>query len=130
MGDIIGLVLTLLWGGSKVLSGCLFLPASENSTVCARGKTKKYSFVGAVRSSVAWHHLQYQVGWSLLICRPLGGLISLKESKPSLSLLNGFGSVSSSPSDIPSSCPAAFFCSELSGIYNFKLHVLSTHSKM
>lgn len=84
MGDIIGLVLTLLWGGSKVLSGCLFLPASENSTVRARGKTKKYSFVGAVRNSVAWHHLQYQVGWSLLICRSLGGLISQKgQSLPS-----------------------------------------------
>ena len=84
MGDIIELVLTLLWGGGKVFWAAAFLPASENSTVRARGKTKKYSFVGAVRSSIAWHHLQYQVGWFLLICQLLGGLISQRgQSLPS-----------------------------------------------
>ena len=40
MGDIIELVLTLLWGGGKVFWAAAFLPASENSTVRARGKRR------------------------------------------------------------------------------------------
>lgn len=122
MGDIIELVLTLLWGGGKVFWAASFYRRAKIARF-VRGENEEILLCGCCAQQRCMASFAVP-SWLVPPHLPTAWGIDIpKGSKPSLSLLNGFGSVSSSPSDILSSCPAAFFCLELLGFYAlFILH--------